>query len=531
MQTDAELLRKYAEEGSEAAFGELVRRHLRLVYSAAVRQTGGDTSLAEDVAQTVFIILARQAPALVHHETLAGWLHTSVRHTTLRSLRDRRRRQAREQKAFDMDTPEAPKVCWDEVKPWLDEAVGQLNETDRNAVLLRYFQGRSHHEVGEALGQTEDAARVRVVRAVEKLRRYFAQRGIVTTEAMLGATILANGTETLPAGLAARISAVAAGAMATMGWSSLMLRMILLTTKTKIAMAAAVVLVAGVAALSLPKWDRAATPQKSTQVSAPKPKRATDSPTMVTQTPRFETAPDSVSAPTPVDTTLDPYRSLPGVYPKPQLPYTGADSYYRNLYGNLFLILNFTPAQEDAFIKVLTSTGVKIPDSYTDALKTNADYQALNQKLQDNNLSREEKLVLSKQMAALMMPTITQMLEELQSQIEASQQTEETRLRQLLGSDDNYEFYQDYSNSNLPRLAVIGQYTGALQDAGVPGLTVDQQESLIDFVVQSIQPEATAADRLEEILDQAEMILTPDQMAVLQESPQRYINLRSRAGP
>ncbi|MGH8337488.1 MAG: RNA polymerase sigma factor, partial [Gammaproteobacteria bacterium] len=206
MPTDRELLCQYAEEGSEAAFAELVRRHVGLVYSAAVRQAGGNVSLAEDITQTVFIILARQAPTLVRHETLVGWLHTSVRYTTLRSLRDLRRRQAREQKAVAMETNASPNVPWEQVKPLLDEAVGQLNEPDRQAVLLRFFQGRSHREVGEALGQTEDAARVRVDRAVEKLRRYFVRRGIVTTGVLLGETILANAAEIEPAGLAGKVS-------------------------------------------------------------------------------------------------------------------------------------------------------------------------------------------------------------------------------------------------------------------------------------------------------------------------------------
>src|SRR5690349_7235897 len=97
--TDTELLRQYVDTGSEPAFEELVARHLPLVYSAALRQVGGDHELAKDVAQTVFIDLARKARSLRHHEVLTGWLYTSTRFAASTARRWEYRRQAREQKA------------------------------------------------------------------------------------------------------------------------------------------------------------------------------------------------------------------------------------------------------------------------------------------------------------------------------------------------------------------------------------------------------------------------------------------------
>src|SRR5947207_13968795 len=102
MLNDIELLRSYAKDGSEAAFAELLRRHLNLVYSAALRRVGGDTHLAEDVSQKVFVSLARQARSLTGHPVLTGWLYTASRYAAAQVVRAERRRQAREQEAYTM---------------------------------------------------------------------------------------------------------------------------------------------------------------------------------------------------------------------------------------------------------------------------------------------------------------------------------------------------------------------------------------------------------------------------------------------
>jgi RNA polymerase sigma factor (sigma-70 family) len=143
MMEDAELLHRYAEIGSEDAFTELVHRHLPLVYSTAARQTGGDEELAKDVAQTVFIDLARKARSLAGREFLAGWLYNATRLATSKASRVNRRRQIRELTAVAMQENAFRSPVEQEhgvLRRVLDEAMGELDPEDRNAVLLRFFQ-------------------------------------------------------------------------------------------------------------------------------------------------------------------------------------------------------------------------------------------------------------------------------------------------------------------------------------------------------------------------------------------------------
>jgi RNA polymerase sigma factor (sigma-70 family) len=171
---DAELLHQYAQSGSETAFTELVRQHLPLVYSAALRLVRGDEALAKDVAQTVFIDLARKAGSLLDREVLAGWLYTSTRLAASKAVRGDQRRRRREQIAASMEErttlPESQQDQ-SELKLVLDQAMSHLSTDERNAVLLRYFQGKELKEVGLALGISEDAARMRITRALAKLEQ------------------------------------------------------------------------------------------------------------------------------------------------------------------------------------------------------------------------------------------------------------------------------------------------------------------------------------------------------------------------
>jgi len=210
MLDDRQLLRRYADDGSEAAFGELVGRHLNLVYSAALRRAGGDTHLAQDVAQLVFTDLARKARSLPEGVVLAGWLHRATRYAAAQLLRTERRRVAREQEAVAMNTlaSETP-LDWAQIRPLLDEALDELGADDRDALILRFFEQRSLAEVGQALGANEDAARKRVTRALEKLRADLVRRGITTTAATLSAAISVNAVQSAPVGLAATLSTTA----------------------------------------------------------------------------------------------------------------------------------------------------------------------------------------------------------------------------------------------------------------------------------------------------------------------------------
>src|SRR5271156_4598051 len=190
MTPDSELLARFARTNSEDAFAELVKRHVNLVYSAALRQVNGDTHLAQDVAQTVFTDLARKAGSLARRETLTGWLYTSAHFAAAKIVRGENRRRDREEKFMREPTSEtAPEADWENLRPTLDDAMHELKETDREAILLRYFENRQFAEVGAKLGLNENAARMRVERALEKLRAVFAKRGVTTIATMAAALI------------------------------------------------------------------------------------------------------------------------------------------------------------------------------------------------------------------------------------------------------------------------------------------------------------------------------------------------------
>jgi len=206
MTTDSQLLRQYAEQGDEAAFAEVVRRHTDLVYSAALR-IARDTALAQDVTQTVFTKLAKVAGVLGGYPTPIGWLHTTTRHTAINAVRTEARRRTREHEAFTMQNISAlPDANWEQLRPILDEAVSRLRERDRQAVLLRFFNGLSHQEVGTVLGLTENSAQKCVDRALEKLRTHFARRGVTVSAALLATAMNANSVQAAPVGLAANVA-------------------------------------------------------------------------------------------------------------------------------------------------------------------------------------------------------------------------------------------------------------------------------------------------------------------------------------
>ena len=219
MLDDATLLRRYAQNRSEDDFAELVRRHLNFVYSAALRQVNGDTHLAQDVVQLVFTDLACKAAKLADHRVLAGWLFTSTRFAAAKLVRGERRRQTREQEALLMqeDSPSDPtsQLEWERVRPVLDEALAELDDRDREAILLRYMGGCDYAQVGAKLSLSDNAARMRVDRAVEKLRSLLAQRGVTSTAAALSLALANQAGVAAPAGLAATVTSAAIGGAGT----------------------------------------------------------------------------------------------------------------------------------------------------------------------------------------------------------------------------------------------------------------------------------------------------------------------------
>jgi RNA polymerase sigma factor (sigma-70 family) len=216
MRDDVELLRAYADEGCEASFAEFVRRHIDVVYHTAVRRLNGNTHLAEEVVQSVFVHAARKCRMLSRHPAVLGWLHTSTRYAAAAIVRRETRRIAREQAAYLMDPePTADdSLPWESLRPWIDEALDRLGETERHAVLLRFFAGRSFAEIGAELRVSEEASRKRVERAVKDLREHLARRGITTTAAALTAALAATPAVAAPTGLAATVAAAATSAAA-----------------------------------------------------------------------------------------------------------------------------------------------------------------------------------------------------------------------------------------------------------------------------------------------------------------------------
>ena len=208
--SDVQLLREYAEQANEAAFREIVNRHAGLVYSSALRQVTSP-DLARDVAQSVFTDLARKATSLAgtltENSSLLGWLYRSTRFTALNQLRDDRRRLARERQVMQHIDP-ASEIApdWDQVQPVLDEAMADLSDEDRDALLLRFFKNHDFRAIGTTLGVSDDAAQKRVSRALERLRAHLTNRGVTTTAVALSAELSVNAVPLAPAGLAAALS-------------------------------------------------------------------------------------------------------------------------------------------------------------------------------------------------------------------------------------------------------------------------------------------------------------------------------------
>jgi RNA polymerase sigma factor (sigma-70 family) len=204
---DMELLRQYADRNSDEAFAALVARHVNLVYSAALRKTG-NADAAGEITQAVFIILAQKAGRLSRRTILSGWLYQTTRLTAANFLRTEIRRVRREQEAYMQSLAnETEPELWPQMAPLLEDAMGQLGEKERNAVALRFFEGKSFQEIGAAFGASENAAKKRVAHALEKLHRYFSKHGVSSTTAIIAGAISANSAHAAPVGLATTITA------------------------------------------------------------------------------------------------------------------------------------------------------------------------------------------------------------------------------------------------------------------------------------------------------------------------------------
>jgi RNA polymerase sigma factor (sigma-70 family) len=249
---DDRLLEQYSRHGSDEAFAALVRRHIALVHSVALRHTAS-AQHAEDITQAVFVILARKAGALGRKTVLPGWLYHTARLTAANLQRAEARRIHREQEAFMQSQSEeiTGDALWHELSPQLDEAMAGLGAGERDALVLRYFQNQSMSDVGKQLGLEENTAQKRVSRALEKLRVFFAKRGVVLTAAVIAGTLTTHSVQAAPAALTQSVTAVALVKGATASTSTLTLIkgalkiMALTKVKTVVVAGACVLLAAG----------------------------------------------------------------------------------------------------------------------------------------------------------------------------------------------------------------------------------------------------------------------------------------------
>ncbi len=232
-----QLLRDYAKNGAETAFRRLVEAYVDLVYSTAFRLVDGDAHMAQDVTQKVFVDLARNAAGLSREVMLGGWLHRHTCFVAANATRAERRRQSRERIAAEMNAlNDPPDARFEELAPHLDEAINQLEAGDRTAILLRFFERRDFRAVGEVLGSSEDAARMRVARALEKLHSILKRHGVAFSAAALAGSLAGQAVTAAPAGLAATVATAALAGSATGAAASTSILKLITMTKLKLSL-------------------------------------------------------------------------------------------------------------------------------------------------------------------------------------------------------------------------------------------------------------------------------------------------------
>jgi len=233
---DDQLLREYALTRSETAFAELAARHLNWVHSAAARMLG-DSHEAQDVTQAVFLLLAQQ-PRKAIDKPLASWLFRVLRFNVANARRAQGRRKKHEQEAATMgplSSDRGEEGLWEHLAPQLDELIARLRSGEREALLMRFYQGKSMAEIGQSLKITEDAARKRVSGAVEQLRKMFRVQGTVAPAAALSAVLLAKTTHAAPVTLGAAVAQLSTSPPASIIGLVNMVRRMMLLGKIKVA--------------------------------------------------------------------------------------------------------------------------------------------------------------------------------------------------------------------------------------------------------------------------------------------------------
>jgi len=206
---DWQCLSQYVHEGSQSAFREVVARHVDLVYTTC-RRVVRDAHLAEDATQAVFVILAKKARTIRRNTSLVGWLHNTARYVSSNAMRVAANRRRHEMEAAQMPgyMRSAEEKSNHAAEDVVDRALNRLEAQERDAILLRFFEGRSFREVGVALSISEEAAKKRVWRGIEKLRQMLTPSGSAAPAAATIAGILAAAHQA-PATLASVAAATA----------------------------------------------------------------------------------------------------------------------------------------------------------------------------------------------------------------------------------------------------------------------------------------------------------------------------------
>ena len=455
MPDDAELLRRYAESHAEDAFAEFVRRNVDLVYAAALRQSGRDVHEAEDITQMVFARVATKAASLAHHPVIAAWLHQTTRFVAIDAARSRRRREAREEQAA-MTSPDPiaeRQIAWEEISPELDAMISALGERDRSALILRFFGGKSFAEVGEQLNLGEGGARMRVERALEKLRRRLAQKGLTSSSAALGAILVQQGVTAAPAGLGA--AAIAAGLSApAAGWAAGSL-IFMTTTKIALGLAAGIALAGIVAALH--EHNAALTAENALAEVTRHAAEVRREPAPVALPPEMPSASPSAAVlpranPGKAASPANPFDAVVRMLSDPRLQKMTALATKIRLdgqFGDLFKSLNLSPDQLNQFKNLLVEKQMVAFDSITVARDQGID-------------PRSDPKSFFQAVAA-------------------GQKTVDDQITTLLGADGDAQF-QQYEKS-IPARNTSSLLKQSLSYTSTP-LTDDQSNSLVQILTQ-----------------------------------------------
>jgi RNA polymerase sigma factor (sigma-70 family) len=484
MNDDGQLLQQYRLERSEPAFGELVTRHIDLVYSAALRVAGGDSHLAQDVTQTVFVDLARKAPSLPPDVVLAGWLYRHAWFTAAKMVRTERRRQAREQTAMEMkaldDNTGSP---WDRVAPHLDEGLNQLSASDRDAIVLRFFKQQDFRVIGVALGVSEDAAQKRVSRALEKLRGILTKRGVALTATALASVLGAEAVAAAPAGLAISVTATALAGAATVGTGlSLTTMKLMAMTKLQIGVAGAI-LIAGIATPFVLQHQSLSRMRGENNRMREENQSLQQQVNEMTQLAAENQRLSNLLARAGSSQSLKQDQRGELLRLRGEATRLRADAQANAKQANPMLDMLKTPAGKEMMKATMRSMSLVVVKSYA---KLFADLHLTAEQTAAVKDSMVNKIMAGAEMAATAMAgqADTAQLRQMDDQAGAEQAAIDEQIKQLLG-DDNYARYQAYGK-NLSERMTVTEFEDQLA-GGPKAVSSDQEQQLISAMIEERQ--------------------------------------------